>query len=217
MQLDNDNIIETPTPSVWNRGLRELAFLGYGALAVFLLIALISYDLADGGWSHSGGDEPIRNTAGAVGAWMADLCLYLFGIASYLLPLAVASRGYRAYRGLSAPVLAAPWLKWLRYGAALATLVVAAAMVQILWPHAGLSLPGDSGGVLGMGLASWLLGSFGSHGAKLLLWAAFLGGLTLAGGISWIAVVDWAGQTAVNGFMRLFGRLRRPRRAEYGG
>jgi len=80
--LDDDNFLA--------RGLRELAFLGYLALALYLLLSLATYSDADGGWSHSGGDDAIQNGGGAIGAWLADVCLYLIGLSAYLLPVLAA-------------------------------------------------------------------------------------------------------------------------------
>jgi S-DNA-T family DNA segregation ATPase FtsK/SpoIIIE len=198
MHWDDNQVEESPLESAWQRGRRDLLVLGHWALAIYVLIALASYDLHDGGWSHSSSGDAVRNAAGAVGAWIADLCFYLLGLVAYALPLAAAYQGYRIYCGLAGQAPQSLLWQRLRYGAIVLTVLAAAALVQMLWPHPRLALPGDSGGILGFALAQWLLGSFGHHGAKLLLLAGFLGGLTLAGGISWLAVIDAAGQAAIN-------------------
>ncbi|TAN50984.1 MAG: DNA translocase FtsK [Methylococcaceae bacterium] len=187
--------MEPRTDSPWNHGLRELVFLGHCALALFLALALYSYDLRDGGWSHSGGDT-LHNTAGAVGAWVADMCFHLVGVVAYLLPLAAAYWGYQAYRGAGRSPVSRE-LAALRTAGALVAVLTAAALLQTYFARAGFAMPSGNGGILGGGLVLWLLGGFGSHGAKLLLWVGFLGSLTLAADISWIAVVDWVGQQAI--------------------
>ncbi len=35
------------------------------------------------GWSFSGSGAPLANRGGAVGAWLADLLLYLFGLSAW--------------------------------------------------------------------------------------------------------------------------------------
>ena len=55
------------------------------ALALFLLLILFTYDRADPGWSHAVAGRVVQNAGGRVGAWVADLLLYLFGLSAYLL------------------------------------------------------------------------------------------------------------------------------------
>lgn len=223
-RLENE-MIESPTASAWGRGQRELAFLGHWALAIFLLIALVGYDWRDGGWSHNGGGDAIRNTAGAVGAWVADLCFHLVGVVAYALPAAAAYQGYCVYRGASSfdtsgglrTGMASLFQGQpaLRHGGAVVAFLTAAALVQSYFARAGPSMPSGNGGVLGEGLLLWLLNGFGSHGAKLLLLAGFLGGLTLATDISWIAVVDWVGHNVLSGVKYLLARWCRAEQARH--
>ena len=63
--------------------LRESWWLALVALAVYLTLVLGSYDKADPGWSHSTDSQTVTNAGGRVGAWVADLLLYLFGISAY--------------------------------------------------------------------------------------------------------------------------------------
>ena len=58
------------------RGLREGALLILGAVAIFLLISLLTYQVSDPGWSNSGAYTHIENAGGLIGAWLADILLY---------------------------------------------------------------------------------------------------------------------------------------------
>ena len=53
------------------------------AAFVYLALTLATYQRSDPGWSFSGTGEAIRNKGGAVGAWVADLMLYLFGLSAW--------------------------------------------------------------------------------------------------------------------------------------
>jgi DNA segregation ATPase FtsK/SpoIIIE, S-DNA-T family len=75
------------------RRLKEGILIVLVAIALVILIALLSYDPADPGWSHTGGGGHISNKGGPVGAWLADVLLYLFGYSAYLLPFVIASIG----------------------------------------------------------------------------------------------------------------------------
>ncbi|RMD79528.1 MAG: hypothetical protein D6809_03405, partial [Gammaproteobacteria bacterium] len=80
------------------RGLREAGLLLLGALALYLLLALLSFHPGDPGWSRAG-PGPVRNAGGAAGAWFADLAFFLFGWFAYLFPVGAAAAGWALYRG----------------------------------------------------------------------------------------------------------------------
>jgi S-DNA-T family DNA segregation ATPase FtsK/SpoIIIE len=145
------------------RGLREGALLLLGAIALFLLVSLTSYHPADPGWSNSEAVVQIYNAGGLIGAWLADVLLYLLGYLAYLFPVMVAYSGWLVYRGrtpaggIDLHVLAIRWAGFLMTvgaGAALATL------------EAGNSyggLPAGAGGVLGNVVANGLVGRDGHY------------------------------------------------------
>ena len=92
------------------RLIHETRWLGLAVVAAFLVIVLLGYQPTDPGWSRAGPDGAVMNPGGRVGAWIADLLLYLFGLSSYLVPAAVGVavvRGMRAVRQRSAAAAAA--------------------------------------------------------------------------------------------------------------
>ncbi|MCG6865162.1 MAG: DNA translocase FtsK 4TM domain-containing protein, partial [Thiogranum sp.] len=82
-----------------SKGLREVTLFVLSALAAYLLLSLMSYNAQDPGWSHRGPTHAIHNFGGVVGAWFADVFLYLFGFLAYLFPLMVAFSGWLVFRG----------------------------------------------------------------------------------------------------------------------
>jgi S-DNA-T family DNA segregation ATPase FtsK/SpoIIIE len=60
-----------------SKGLREGTLFVTSALSAYLLLSLMSYDAQDPGWSHRGPAHVIHNYGGVVGAWFADVFLYL--------------------------------------------------------------------------------------------------------------------------------------------
>ncbi len=66
------------------RLLHEARLLVVMTLALYLVLVLGTYNPADPGWSHAAPVERIHNLGGRVGAWVADLLLYLFGMSAYL-------------------------------------------------------------------------------------------------------------------------------------
>ena len=69
-----------------------------GAIALYLLIALLTYDPGDPGWSYSGPTGEVHNVGGVVGAYVADVALYLFGYMAFLFPLLLAYGGWLVTR-----------------------------------------------------------------------------------------------------------------------
>ncbi len=176
-----------------------LACLG---LALFLLVTLVSFNPDDPGWSSSGTGAGVRNLAGAVGAWIADVLLSLCGYVAFLLPWAVLLIGLRIFHnpepdeeGIPRGVRIAAWLVLLAALAALAAL------------HIGASpdwAPQGSGGIAGLSLAQLLVGVLSGFGASLVLLTLAIASAPLALTFSWIQVMDWIG----NGVVTLVARTR---------
>ena len=78
--------------------LREARWLLLCTLALFVALILLSYDRADPGWSHAAAVRDIHNLGGRVGAWIADLLLYLFGVSAYLWAAFLLLRVVSGYR-----------------------------------------------------------------------------------------------------------------------
>ncbi|MDX1654713.1 MAG: DNA translocase FtsK 4TM domain-containing protein [Candidatus Competibacteraceae bacterium] len=184
-------------------GLKESAFLLFAALALYLALALVTYDPRDPGWSQSLEAGTIHNMGGWMGARFADVALYFLGFTAYLLPLGLAFAGWLLFRrgafaGLDALVVL------FRSLGALVTLVAGSALAHLYLPLKGL-LPGSPGGVLGDVAADALIGVFSLWGGSLFLLALCLTGLTLATGLSWLALVDLAGRLTLSGWDWLLG------------
>src|SRR5580765_3846468 len=65
------------------RLVRESWWLLVVAILAYLALILASYTSTDPGWSFSGTGAPLGNRGGPVGAWVADLLLYLFGVSAW--------------------------------------------------------------------------------------------------------------------------------------
>ncbi len=169
-----------------------LACLG---LALFLLVTLVSFNPDDPGWSSSGTGAEVRNLAGTVGAWIADVLLSLCGYVAFLLPWAVLLIGLRIFHnpapdeeGIPRGVRIAAWLVLLAALAALAAL------------HIGASpdwAPQGSGGIAGLSLAQLLVGVLSGFGASLVLLTLAIASAPLALTFSWIQVMDGIGNLVV--------------------
>ena len=179
------------------RGLREGALLIMGAVAIFLLVSLVSYQPLDPGWSSSGAVDQISNAGGLLGAWLADVLLYLLGILAYLFPVMIGYSGWLVYRGYSPNggidlhVLAVRWAGFLL------TVGAGCGLASLESGTGNSGLPAGAGGVLGNVIGSGLVDVVSPIGATLFLLALFLSGVTLFTGISWLVVMDFIGKYAL--------------------
>ncbi len=199
-----------PLPAKLANLLREAKWLALIAVAVYVLLILVTFHKADPGWSHSATGAMTQNAGGRVGAWVADLMLYLVGLSSYwsvLLCLYIVVWGYRRLDG-SSLIDRRPLIIAL---AGFAMLLVASAGVEYLRLHSlSAELPLAPGGLIGHALGSFSSGIFGFTGATLALITLGAVGFSLFTGISWIAAAEFTG-LVIEGLFLLAKRLRERR------
>ena len=191
------------------RGLRETAAILLSAVALYLLLALLSFHPSDAGWSHTGGHGRIANAGGRVGAWFADISLYLLGYVAWLLPLLVAYTALVVYRerhqgGAVTASGALTLLRWIGLFALLLSACGLAAM-HFLPEAARLPVGVAGGGVLGTVVADLVIAVFNPLGSTLLLLAVFLVAVTLFTGLSWFLLMDLIGDVTLRALGWLFG------------
>ncbi len=175
--------------------LREISVMALAVAALFLALALFSFHPDDPGWSQAVSPGTIHNLGGVVGAWVANILLYLFGHPGYLLPLAFAFDGWRLLRARHQK------LDWdrlhvgLRAAGFLLTLIGTCGLAWMYF-QTGDALPRGirgAGGVLGDAMGSLVTGALGDLGGTLTLLAIMIMGITLYTGLSWLWVMDCTG------------------------
>ena len=72
------------------RLVREGSLICYFLLALFLLIALMSYSPNDPAYFNTGIGSEVENSVGVYGAYISDILFQLFGYLSYTIPLPVS-------------------------------------------------------------------------------------------------------------------------------
>src|ERR1017187_1011984 len=97
-----------PLPGKIAALLRESKWLALLALALYLLLILVTFDKTDPGWFHSTASVVVRNAGGRAGAWLSELLLHLFGISAYWLVVLLAYLVFSGYRRLDGGPLGGP-------------------------------------------------------------------------------------------------------------
>jgi S-DNA-T family DNA segregation ATPase FtsK/SpoIIIE len=180
-----------------SRSLREGTLWVLGALALILLIALLSYHPRDPGFADTGEPGPVGNWIGPVGAWLAGFFLFLFGRPAYLFPMMLGFAGWFVHKEQTLPDAKSRLSAALRAGGFVLTLLTSCGLASLHWD--GSALPNSAGGVLGE-----LIGNGSAHGlsflgATLLLLGLWLAGVALFLGVSWFEIMDKLGAWVLAG------------------
>lgn len=165
--------------------LKEGLLLLAGALAIFLLLALVTYHRTDPGWSYASA-MPIQNATGIYGAYAADLLLSFLGFFGYLVPFLMILALWSIYRHIPKEDEKNLPLLIIRVIGALLTLASGSSLSSLLLARYADHLPQGAGGIIGQTLYQPLLSHLNYYGSLLTLVAILGLGLTLLAGISWI-------------------------------
>ncbi len=182
-----------PLPGKIAALLRESKWFALLALALYLLLILLTFDKSDPGWFHSTATASTRNAGGRAGAWLSELLLYLFGVSAYWL---VALLGYivvAGYRRLDGSRLLdrRPLIVALAGFAVLMT--ASCGMEALRFYTLKAVLPLAPGGMLGAVVSGGFSSAFGFTGATLILLTLFAIGASLFTGVSWLTVIELTG------------------------
>ena len=182
------------------KNVREVVIFALLIAAVYLFIALFTYHPDDPGWSHSVKVEQVHNRAGEIGAWIADVLLYVFGYFGYIIPVLFLISGWRLFLSRKAKQ---PFnqLLFSLHGIGIVLALVGGCAIAWMHFYAGDALPHEvrgAGGILGDAIGNIALEATGSTGSTLVLLAMFMIGLTLYTGLSWLTVIDKTGQFSLN-------------------
>ncbi len=181
---------ENPLPPKIASLLRESWWLALVALALYLALILFTFDTADPGWSHSASVERIRNSGGRIGAWLADVLLYVFGFSAWWWVVLCAFAVRWSFRRIE-HIAPADRRSYFVAGVGFAMLQAASSSLEALRLHSlKATLPLAPGGMLGAGIGDVLSQAIGFTGATLVLLALIAIGLSLFSGISWIAFLE---------------------------
>ncbi|KGJ92785.1 DNA translocase FtsK [Colwellia psychrerythraea] len=180
--------------------LLEAGLLFFTVFAMFMMLALFSFDPADPGWAQTGYQTEIRNLGGAVGAYLSDLFLNLFGLIAYSLPFVIAIVGWLLFQRFHELMK----LDYLTLGLKLIGFFMFYLGVTSL---ASMNFDDvfyfSAGGILGDALSKTLLPYFSFVGSTLLFLLFTCAGFVLLTGFSWLKFIDNVGQYAIVGVLWL--------------
>jgi DNA segregation ATPase FtsK/SpoIIIE, S-DNA-T family len=196
------------------RGLRESAAIAIAVIALVVLAALATYSPQDPGFSFSSETVDVHNRVGPVGAYFADLLFFLFGRPAFLFPAMLAAWCWYLFRNRKNDERSTRANTMVRIAGFAMVLLASCGLTTLHWDPGVLrqTAGGVVGGLVGQGLAS------GLHflGATLLLLAAWMAGISIAFGVSWLTVIDRVGAAFWRGIELVRERLATKREVAEG-
>ncbi|WP_343645017.1 DNA translocase FtsK [Enterobacter sp.] len=172
------------------RRLLEALLIVIALFAVWLMVALLSFNPSDPSWSQTAWHEPIHNLGGVPGAWLADTLFFIFGVMAYTIPVIIIGGCWFAWRHRQNDDYIDYFAVSLRLIGALALILTSCGLAAInaddIWYFA-------SGGVIGSLLSSALQPMLHSSGGTLTLLCIWAAGLTLFTGWSWVSIAEKIG------------------------
>ncbi|SIQ22749.1 DNA translocase FtsK [Aeromonas sp. RU39B] len=171
----------------------EALLIAITIVAAFLMLALVSYNPADPGWSQTAWEGQVHNLAGITGAWAADITMFTFGVFAYLVPFLMVLLGWsilwKPKRLLD--------VDYLTLGVRIIGFILTVFGMAAIGSMNFNDLQNFSaGGMVGDVIATAVIPLFGRVGANLMLVCFVATGITLFTGWSWLTIVERIGATA---------------------
>jgi len=141
----------------------QILGLFMGFIAIFLFLALISYNPTDPSFSHLEDAKDIHNWMGIVGSYIADGLYIILGITAFIIPLFLAEYAFRFFRKKQFPGWIKPLSSAIIFFVAIGLLGIFANEISIF----SKTMP--AGGGLGHIIGSALLAYLNKWGSLVLL------------------------------------------------
>ena len=207
--------------------LREARWILFAALAAWLTLVLATWNAADPGWSHSVPAGAVHNRGGMLGAYLADILLYLFGFSAWWWVVLLLHRVRAGYRRLASQLKVTnskqpevlPRVHWEEGIGFFLLMVGSLGMEALRLPSRGMHLPGASehasgaGGVIGHTLADLIGRSIGFTGSTLAFLVMLAIGLSLFFSFSWLNIAERVGAWIEGMVFRVRSSMPRARTA----
>lgn len=148
------------------RRLLEAILLAIALGAIFLIVALVSFNPSDPSWSQTTWNEPVKNLAGSIGSWSADILFSAFGMLAFAIPPLLILGCWGIYHSQSQQRYVDFFSLSLRVIGALTLILSSCGLAALNFDD----LPNfSSGGVIGSVFSNAIMPWFNSLGATLAL------------------------------------------------
>jgi len=166
--------------------IKELQGMGFATVGAIVFISLATYNSADVSWNSYSNYGGVQNLAGKLGAQMADLLFALFGLASYLIPLALFYMAYTLFRFKEIRLRSYKLLASFSLILSLSALFSFFRDATVLFGQ-----PVPTGGAIGKMLSGFLKSTLGAIGAMILLLPLLAASIMILAKFSFLLFMQW--------------------------
>ena len=187
------------------RRLLEVILLAICLSAIFLMVALMSFNPSDPSWSQTTWNAPVKNLGGSVGSWSADILFSAFGILAFAIPPLLLLGCWAIYHYESQRRYIDFFSLSLRLIGGLALILSSCGLAALNFDD----LPNfASGGVIGSVFSNAIMPWFNSLGATLALLFLWSISFTLFTGWSWLTIAEKIGAAVLIPITLMTNRAR---------
>ena len=183
------------------RLLLEARWIICAVLTAYLVIIFMSYSKTDPGWSHASAVSHLNNWGGRIGAWVADLMLFVFGASAWWWCVLLLRSLWSGYQRISQRLAVesesepAHPQEGLVRGIGFVLILAGSMGIEYMRMYSmHMQLPRAPGGVLGRLIGANAQSALGFTGATLILLLLFALGVSLFFHVSWLTVAERIGQ-----------------------
>jgi S-DNA-T family DNA segregation ATPase FtsK/SpoIIIE len=196
---------------------KEALWLFFAAIGLYLVLILASYYHDDPSWTHSASENAvIHNAGGAVGAWISDMMLYMFGFSAWWFAVFAFYAIWLVYLRLDVVAQGRKPLLFLNFFGFGMLLLSSSCLEYGHLIHLPATLPQDAGGVIGNIFDTMIRDSLGFIGSTLVLLFAMAAGFSLFTGWSWILIVEKFGSALIGTYQFILYKYRDKKDREAG-
>jgi len=196
---------------------KEAWWLFFAVIGLYLVLILASYYHDDPSWTHSASENAvIHNAGGAVGAWISDMMLYMFGFSAWWFAVFAFYAIWLVYLRLDVVAQGRKPLLFLNFFGFGMLLLSSSCLEYGHLIHLPATLPQDAGGVIGNIFDTMIRDSLGFIGSTLVLLFAMAAGFSLFTGWSWILIVEKIGSALIGTYQFILYKYRDKKDREAG-
>ncbi|HPX61700.1 MAG TPA: DNA translocase FtsK 4TM domain-containing protein [Deltaproteobacteria bacterium] len=165
---------------------KELQGMALASLGVFILLSFVTFRAADVSWNSYSNLGGVQNLGGRFGAQVADLFFSCFGLASYLIPMALLYMAYTLFRFKEIR------LRSYKLVAGLGLLYSVASIFSLFRTTTFLfGQEVATGGLVGKVTVGFLKGALGISGTLLVLLPMFAASVMVLSRFSFLLFAGW--------------------------
>ena len=160
--------------------------MALATVGAIILLAFLTYHSADVSWNSYSNEGTVHNLGGRLGAQVADLFFGIFGLTSYLVPLALFYMAYTLFRFKEIRLRSYKLLASLGLIFSLSTLFAFFRDTTMLFGQ-----PVSTGGAIGKMTANFLKSTVGATGAMILLLPLLAASIMILARFSFLLFAQW--------------------------